>query len=104
MKFDDFLFMLYLAVISFLAGVIGLINRAEHKSKERLKDRFLFLWSGGISSVFIGFVAYEICFYFTENQRFCVAVSAFCAWIGTKLLLEAQTRALDFIQNYKKRS
>lgn len=103
MKFDDLIFMIILVVISFFAGIIGLINRAEHKSKDSLKSRLLFLWFGGVSSVFIGFVAYEISFYIYESQRLCLAISAFCAWMGTRLLLEAQTRALEFIQNYKKR-
>ncbi len=102
MKFDDFIFTVILAIISFIAGIIGLINRSEHKTKERLKDRLLFLWFGGVSSVLIGFIAYEISFYLLENQRLCLAISAFCAWMGTRLLLEAQTRALYFIQNYKK--
>jgi len=102
MKLDDFIFTAILAVISFIAGVIGLINRAEHKTKEGLKDKSLFLFFGGISSILIGFIAYEISFYFYNNQRFSLAISAFCAWLGTRLLLEAQTRALDFIKNYKK--
>ena len=102
MKLDDLLFMCILSVTSFVAGVIGLINRAEHKTKERLKDKLLFIGFGGVSSVLIGFIAYEISFYNFDNQRLCLAISAFCAWMGTRLLLEAQTRALDFIKNYKK--
>lgn len=102
MKLDDYIFTIVLACISFIAGIIGLINRSEHKNKERVKDRILFLWFGGVSSVFIGFIAYEISFYLWENQRLCLAISAFCAWMGTRLLLEAQARALDFIKNYKK--
>jgi hypothetical protein len=62
----------------------------------------LFIGFGGVSSVLIGFIAYEISFYNFDNQRLCLAISAFCAWMGTRLLLEAQTRALDFIKNYKK--
>lgn len=102
MKLDDLLFMCILSVISFVAGVIGLINRHEHINKEKLKDKIIFLWFGGVSSVLIGLIAYEISFYFLQNQRVCLAISAFCAWIGTRLLLEAQSRALHFIQNYKK--
>ena len=102
MKLDDLIFTFILAVISFVAGIIGLINRAEHTQKEKLKDKLLFLCFGGVSSVLIGFITYEISFYILENQRLCLAISAFCAWIGTRLLLEAQSRALDFIQNYKK--
>ena len=102
MKLDDLIFTSILAIISFIAGIIGLINRAEHKTKERLKDKLLFIGFGGVSSVLIGFITYEISFYFVENQRLCLAISAFCAWIGTRLLLEAQSRALHFIQNYKK--
>ena len=102
MKLDDFIFTAILAVISFIAGIIGLINRAEHINKEKLKDKIIFLWFGGVSSVLIGLIAYEISFYFLQNQRVCLAISAFCAWMGTRLLLEAQTRALDFIKNYKK--
>ena len=102
MKLDDLIFTSILAIISFIAGIIGLINRAEHKTKERLKDKLLFIAFGGVSSVLIGFIAYEISFYNFDNQRLCLAISAFCAWMGTRLLLEAQTRALDFIKNYKK--
>ena len=98
MKLDDLIFTSILAIISFIAGIIGLINRAEHKTK----DKLLFLGFGGVSSVLIGFIAYEISFYNFDNQRLCLAISAFCAWMGTRLLLEAQTRALDFIKNYKK--
>ena len=72
------------------------------ENKEKLKDKIIFLWFGGVSSVLIGLIAYEISFYFLQNQRVCLAISAFCAWIGTRLLLEAQSRALHFIQNYKK--
>ena len=102
MKLDDLISTSILAIISFIAGIIGLINRAEHKTKERLKDKLLFIGFGGVSSVLIGFITYEISFYFLQNQRVCLAISAFCAWIGTRLLLEAQSRALHFIQNYKK--
>ena len=102
MKLDDLIFTSILAIISFIAGIIGLINRAEHKTKERLKDKLLFIGFGGVSSVLIGFITYEISFYFLQNQRVCLAISAFCAWMGTRLLLEAQSRALHFIQNYKK--
>ena len=102
MKLDDLTFASMLATISFIAGIIGLINRAEHKTKERLKDKLLFIGFGGVSSVLIGFITYEVSFYILENQRLCLAISAFCAWMGTRLLLEAQTRALDFIKNYKK--
>lgn len=102
MKMDDLLFLTYLAVVSFFAGIIGLINRAEHKNKGTLMGKFLFLSFGGVSSVFIGFVVFEISFYFFNSQRLCVAISAFCAWMGTKVLLEMQTRALEFIRNYKK--
>ena len=102
MKLDDLFFASILAIISFIAGIIGLINRAEHKTKERLKDKLLFIGVGGASSVLIGFITYEVSFYILENQRLCLAISAFCAWMDTRLLLEAQTRALDFIKNYKK--
>lgn len=102
MKLDDLIFASILAIISFIAGIIGLINRAEHKTKESFRDKLLFIAFGGVSSVLIGFITYEISFYILENQRLCLAISAFCAWMGTRLLLEAQTRALDFIKNYKK--
>ena len=69
MKLDDLNFASILAIISFIAGIIGLINRAEHKTKERLKDKLLFIGFGGVSSVLIGFITYEISFYFVENQR-----------------------------------
>lgn len=102
MKIDDLLFLGWLATVSFFAGIIGLINRAEHKNKETLVGKTLFLIFGGVSSVFVGFVAFEISFYYLGSQRLCVAISAFCAWMGTRLLLEVQIRALEFIRNYKK--
>ena len=86
--------------------VANFVSLAEgtnpYVNKEKLKDKIIFLWFGGVSSVLIGLIAYEISFYFLQNQRVCLAISAFCAWIGTRLLLEAQSRALHFIQNFKK--
>jgi len=102
MRFDDLLFMFYLALISFVAGVIGLINRAEHTNKESLKQKIIFLCFGGVSSIFIGFVTFEISFYFLANQRLCVAITALASWMGTRLLLQVQNRALDFIDNFKR--
>ncbi|MGE4382267.1 MAG: phage holin family protein [Arcobacter sp.] len=102
MRIDDLLFLAWLAVVSFFAGIIGIVNRAEHKNKETLFGKILFLVFGGITSMFIGYVSFEFSFYFIESQRFCVAISALCAWMGTKVLLEMQTRALEFIRNYKK--
>lgn len=102
MRIDDLLFLAWLAFVSFFAGIIGLVNRAEQKNKETLIGKILFLFFGGISSVFVGFVAFEISFYLFNSQRLCVAISAFCAWMGTKVLLEMQIRALEFIRNYKK--
>ena len=77
MKLDDLIFTSILAIISFIAGIIGLINRAEHKTKERLKDKLLFIGFGGVSSILIGFIAYEISFYSFDNQRLCLAISAY---------------------------
>ena len=68
MKLDDLIFASILAIISFIAGIIGLINRAEHKTKERLKDKLLFIGFGGVSSVLIGFITYEISFYFLRTE------------------------------------
>ncbi len=99
---DDIFFFVYLAVVSFFSGVIGTIHRAEHKVKDNLTGKVLLILFGGISSVFIGYVVFEISFFYFENQRLCVAISAFCAWSGTKVLLELQNRLLDFVQNYKK--
>lgn len=102
MKIDDFVFLVYLSVVSFIAGVIGLINRAEHKQKESLTQKIMFLVFGGVSSVLIGFVVFEVAFFYFENQRLGVAISAFCSWMGTRLLLELHNRVLEFIQNYKR--
>ena len=103
MKLDDYIFTIVLAIISFLSGVIGLINRAEHESKGTFSSQALFLIFGGVSSIFVGFVSFEISFFYLQNLRVCVAISAFCAWMGTRFLIEVQDGVLEFVKNYKKR-
>ena len=103
MKLDDYIFTIVLATISFLSGVIGLVNRAEHRNKETFTSKALFLIFGGVSSVFVGFISFEISFFYLQNLRVCVAISAFCAWMGTRILIEVQDRVLEFVRNYKKR-
>lgn len=101
-KLDDILFWLYLIFISFVSGVMGTIHREEHKEKETLIAKFFLLTFGGATGVLAGYLAGELVFYFTENTRISLASSAFTAWVGAKILIEAQNRILEFIQNYKK--
>lgn len=99
---DDILLYLWLIILSFISGIIGIINRHEFRKKGSLKDRLYLIICGGISSIFIGYVTFEITFFYFNSQRLSIAISAFCAWSGTKVLLELEDRLLDFIQNYKR--
>ncbi|EFU69126.1 conserved hypothetical protein [Aliarcobacter butzleri JV22] len=104
MNINDFIFWIYMAVISFFAGILGMLHREEHKSKDNIKGKFFLLFFGGISGVLVGYIAGEACFYWTQSARFSLAFSAFTAWIGAAVLLASQKRLLEFIQNYKKDS
>lgn len=95
-------FWIYVSVLGFFAGVIGVFHRGEHQKKETLKGKAFLLWFGGITGVFVAYVTGEFAFFITENQRISIAVSAATAWMGAKVLLEFQDRLLEFIRNYKK--
>ena len=65
-----------------IVGIGASFVRVTMQKKKRFKDFFMSFVGGICSSVFFCWVAYEICFYFTQTEQFSLAIGGFCAWQG----------------------
>ncbi|CUU74380.1 phage holin family protein [Campylobacter hyointestinalis] len=59
-------------------------------------------WIGGLllgiaTSVFAGYVGYEIANFIFANEKLSLAISCICAWAGTDGLLAVEQKAIDIL-------
>ena len=71
-------FYFWVAVVGLVGGILSLTNNDALKSGKAVINLIV----GTVSSMFVCWLAYEITFYFTEKDRFSLAVGGFFAWRG----------------------
>ena len=84
-------FYFWVAVVGLVGGILSLTNNDALKSGKAVINLIV----GTVSSMFVCWLAYEITFYFTEKDRFSLAVGGFFAWRGAVWMNAVIDKAID---------
>lgn len=88
----------YLLLLGMVGGVLGIIHNNKLADCKTTPCIFATVILGCVSSVFVGYISFEICAYYSNSERLSLAIASICAWIGTDVLLIIKTNLLELIK------
>lgn len=91
----------WLVFVSFVASLIGMINKEKLKEYKSTKAKAGALVSGIATSMLVSYIVFEIAFYYLANERMSVALAGVGAWMGTDAFLTLQKVVFDYISRKK---
>ncbi|KEA46563.1 hypothetical protein CR66_01630 [Campylobacter mucosalis] len=83
-------YLLYVMALGILGSLVG-FTKSDQKGLKAFSYRL-------IDGVFSAYIAYEIAFYFLQNERLCMAICATAAWFGSDLLVEIRDIIISAIK------
>lgn len=90
MKLEDFLVYIVLAIVSFFAGLVGILTKNKLRPCKNAKGKFLLFVKGMLGSMFVAYVVFELASHLELSTRLSVALGGFAAYMGTDALLKIE--------------
>ncbi|EAK5829343.1 hypothetical protein BJG39_01270 [Campylobacter jejuni] len=82
MKLEDIFVYMVLMIVSFIAGLVGIVTKNKLSKALNLK--------GMLGSMFVAYLVFEIVNYLNFGIKLSVAVGGFAAYMGTDALLKIE--------------
>lgn len=90
MKIEDFFVYVILMIVSFIAGLVGIVTKNKLSKALNLKGKFALFLKGMLGSMFVAYLVFEIVNYLNFGIKLSVAVGGFAAYMGTDALLKIE--------------
>ncbi|ECO8245856.1 hypothetical protein FXI99_01915 [Campylobacter jejuni] len=90
MKLEDIFVYMVLMIVSFIAGLVGIVTKNKLSKALNLKGKFTLFLKGMIGSMFVAYLVFEIVNYLNFGIKLSVAVGGFEAYMGTDALLKIE--------------
>lgn len=96
----NMLTMVWLAGLAFIGGSLGFASRFKKLHDGIVsKPRMLYYYSLSVAgSMFVAYIVYEVAFYISNATGISVAIAGFASYVGTDVLVNAQTMILDTLR------
>ncbi|MGJ8966719.1 hypothetical protein ACI2AO_09490, partial [Campylobacter jejuni] len=79
MKLEDIFVYMVLMIVSFIAGLIGIVTKNKLSKALNLKGKFTLFLKGMLGSMFVAYLVFEIVNYLNFGIKLSVAVGGFAA-------------------------
>ncbi|ANE33753.1 phage holin family protein [Campylobacter hyointestinalis] len=94
----------YVIALGFIGGVLSLFSKKKLNECEKRKFCFFGTFLLGVAtSIFAGYIGFEIANFIFENEKISLAISCICAWAGTDGLLSLETSAIELLSRKMER-
>ncbi|EAI2481812.1 hypothetical protein E2Y96_05425 [Campylobacter jejuni] len=90
MKLEDIFVYMVLMIVSFIAGLVGIVTKNKLSKALNLKGKFTLFLKGMLGSMFVAYLVFEIVNYLNFGIKLSVAVGGFSAYMGTDALLKIE--------------
>ncbi|WP_420983408.1 phage holin family protein [Campylobacter coli] len=90
MKLEDIFVYMVLMIVSFIAGLVGIVTKNKLSKALNLKGKFTLFLKGMLGSMFVAYLVFEIVNYLNFGIKLSVAVGGFGAYMGTDALLKIE--------------
>nr|AJA54876.1 hypothetical protein QZ67_00773 [Campylobacter jejuni subsp. jejuni] len=82
MKLEDIFVYMVLMIVSFIAGLVGIVTKNKLSKALNLKGKFTLFLKGMLGSMFVAYLVFEIVNYLNFGIKLSVAVGGFAAIWG----------------------
>lgn len=90
MKLEDIFVYMVLMIVSFIAGLVGIVTKNKLSKALNLKGKFTLFLKGMLGSMFVAYLVFEIVNYLNFGIKLSVVVGGFAAYMGTDALLKIE--------------
>lgn len=97
---EDIRQLVWLFLVSFFGGLVGFVTKnSKTLEGKSWKQKTWLLIVSMMSSMFIAYITYEVLLLGIEKQGVAVAISGFCAYMGTDILIILQERLVEKLKD-----
>lgn len=89
----------FVFLIGAIGGILGLIqkHKLEHCKEKGLKCYLLGGLMGIITSIFVGYIGFEVAFYIFGKIGISIACGGLSAWAGTDAIVLYEKKLVEFL-------
>ncbi|EAH9150337.1 hypothetical protein C5O32_06910 [Campylobacter jejuni] len=90
MKLEDVFVYIVLMIVSFIAGLVGIVTKNKLSRALNLKGKLALFIKGMLGSMFVAYLVFELVSYLDFGIKLSVAIGGFAAYMGTDALLKIE--------------
>lgn len=90
MKLEDVFVYIVLMIVSFIAGLVGIVTKNKLSRALNLKNKLALFIKGMLGSMFVAYLVFELVSYLDFGIKLSVAIGGFAAYMGTDALLKIE--------------
>lgn len=100
MENEKLKFWMWFFSVVIIGGILG--YRHNHPIQAATKrERLSNLFFGVVTSMFVGYIVFQLAFYYLGNDNVAVSLAGLAAWMGTNALIALESVIVMFISKKK---